>query len=703
MSSTLDGKVRSSSSDAPHMVGTTNQKQGGRHELRNPASRPHPQSQSSQPTRAEGGPKRSTDASVTQEKGESLSSNFGKLSLDNAKPRAINDTRNSSTETTTGNSSKRSRNRNKKERNSDKNVKTNEKVQEVESEEARLLAELEARKKAEEEAAAAELKRIAELQRQKEAAHAALLQAKIQLESKISSACQRLEANFVQVSEMHKQFRCRLHADKLASTRAKFQLDKKNLKSDLKKCTAFCKKIKTTTSWDGPGVISSMISDVESLNLTRYIEEIVSAFLECKMRVSDIPSLVHLCVAIHERYEEFRDLFIPKLISSVSYKANSSNDDVKQKRIFLRFLTELLLAGVIQDPKPIVRIVGDACGAPSLTTEKDRMADGGSYQVTDAHMVVAFAKAAGHEIFGVIASNVIVDTDLLKSAIAQYDSAACSNQVASDQDMSLESNTKKGPTVITNSVTHMEGSVENSNQYSVSLSCIELAKSILEKVMKVSETLAVSESVSALLRSHVAGAFKTLCVSYVNSHKKLVKLEKRCEEDRLLSGCLTEQREKGLADAQRLMETLEKSVETIADVLNETIPELIVEVEDSDTMNPNEGSGIELYKREGDRDVNLGPFDDEETRLFYCDIPDFLCLIPPALLGYGVDEAEKLRASNALRFKSSDAQVDFEESVNLNTDAETFSSSGDSADDGAGPLNDDTTVSLNPENDGDGT
>jgi len=687
MSSTSDGRERSSLRDFQG-AGASNQRQGGgRNEQRNSANRPPSQT-------FDAGLNRNADSFTTQEKGDLLSNSFGKLSVDASNPRTKHDTSNSSSETTATGSSKRFRNRHKKERGEDPNAKIDEKVTEVESEESRLLALLEAQKKAEEEEAAAEVKRIAELQRRKEAEHAARLQAKAQLESKISAACQRLEANFVQVTDVHKQWRGRLSLDKLVSTRASFQLNKKNLKSDLKKCTAFCKKIKTTTLWDAPGVISSMIGDVETLNLSRYIEEIVSAFLECKMKVSDISSLVHLCVAIHERYEEFRDLFIPKLISAVSSKAIASNDDIKQKRIFLRFLTELLLAGVIQDPKPIVRIMSDACGAPSSATDKDKNVDAGSYQVADAHMVVAFAKAAGHEIFGVVASNVIEDMDLLKSAIATNDVTASNTQIVSDQELPLAPIEDGCDTVKAN----MEGSAEDSNQYLVSHSSIELAKVTLNKVMKISDTLAVPESVSSVLRSHVRGAFKTLCVTYVNTHTKLVKLEKRCEEDRLLSGSLTEQREKGLADAQRLMETLEKSVETLADVLNDTVPTLVVEVDESDTMNQNESSGVELYKREGDRDINLGPFDDEETRVFYCDIPDFLSVIPPALLGYTADEVEKLRAANTLRFKSADLPADVEESVNLNADADTFSSSGDNLDDGAGVSNDEN----NPDNDGDG-
>jgi len=678
MSSSPDAKERVSSSGT--QAGVANQKRGGG---RISANRTQTKSI------VEIGPKGNADSALKDNEAN-LPTNFGKLSLSYThKPRPNDDTRNAHSETATDSSSKRSRNRNKKDRGDVLNTMVDEIIPEIESEESRLIALIEAQKKAEEDAAAAELKRTADIQRQNETKHLALLQAKLQLEFKISATCQRLQTNFLVVTDSHKLWRSRLAMDKLASTRANFQINKKNLKSDLKKCTAFCKKIKSTTSWDAPGLISSMIGDVEILNLSRYIEEIVSAFLECKMKVSDIPYLVELCVSIHERYDEFRDLFIPKLISAVSSKVNTSNDDVKQKRVFLRFLTELLLAGVIQDPKALVRIVSDACGAPSSATEKDKTLDVGSYQVADAHMVVAFAKAAGHEIFGVIPTNVLEDMNVLKSVIPKENAVA---STSSDQELLLETRTDN----IANDGND-KASIYDSTQYSVSHSSIELAATTLNKIMTACDALAVPESVSSIFRTHVTGAFKTLCVSYVNTHKKLVKLEKRCEEDRLLSGSLTEQREKGLADAKRLMETLEKSVEILADILNETVPPLVVEMEECDITNQNEGSGVELYKREGDRDSNLGPFDDEETRVFYCDIPDFLS-IPPALLGYTVDEVEKLRASNILRFKSADLPTDMEESVTLNADVDTFPSSGDSMEDG-------TVASIdeyNADNDGDG-
>ena len=61
---------------------------------------------------------------------------------------------------------------------------------------------------------------------------------------------------------------------------------------------------------------------------------------------------------------------------------------------------------------------------------------------------------------------------------------------------------------------------------------------------------------------------------------------------------------------------------------------------------------FELYKNQDEKDSNLGPFDDEETKAFYCDIPDFLTTIPPALLGYSTQEIERKQESNIQKYGS---------------------------------------------------
>jgi regulator of nonsense transcripts 2 len=136
----------------------------------------------------------------------------------------------------------------------------------------------------------------------------------------------------------------------------------------------------------------------------------------------------------------------------------------------------------------------------------------------------------------------------------------------------------------------------------------------------------------------------------VQTHHKLQKLERRCEQDRLLSGQLTANREKGLGDAHKLCESLQKSVEALSDCLNQPVPHLVEEQDDDNAALS--GTGVEVWTKDagGQSQEHLGPFDDEETRAFYCDIPDLLTTIPPALLGISEDEIERRKEVNAKKY-----------------------------------------------------
>lgn len=79
------------------------------------------------------------------------------------------------------------------------------------------------------------------------------------------------------------------------------EANKKQLKSDLKKTTAFVKKIRSINT-EG---LQQCIRDTETLNLTLYISEIVGAIVETAYKATDVPSMVKLCVDLHKRYEEF--------------------------------------------------------------------------------------------------------------------------------------------------------------------------------------------------------------------------------------------------------------------------------------------------------------------------------------------------------------------------------------------------------------
>ena len=87
--------------------------------------------------------------------------------------------------------------------------------------------------------------------------------------------------------------------------------------------------------------------------------------------------------------------------------------------------------------------------------------------------------------------------------------------------------------------------------------------------------------------------------------------------------------------------TSNKDGETNVENENSTIEEEENEVAEGS------GVGVELWTKGGDDDGagDYGPFDDEETRVFYSDIPDLLTTVPPALLSMSVEEIEKRLAA----------------------------------------------------------
>lgn len=49
----------------------------------------------------------------------------------------------------------------------------------------------------------------------------------------------------------------------------------------------------------------SLENDVRTLNLTKYLSEIILGILEAKLKPADIPSLMSVCSEIQRRYRKF--------------------------------------------------------------------------------------------------------------------------------------------------------------------------------------------------------------------------------------------------------------------------------------------------------------------------------------------------------------------------------------------------------------
>lgn len=523
------------------------------------------------------------------------------------------------------------------------NNKNNNKPKISEEERKRLAEEerqAEERRKAEERAAQA-------LKAQQAALEARRKEQK-EREGAVREATELFKTAVVDMAKEHKASRTELETESLLAARKEFEASKRKLKTDVKKCTAFVKKVKSGSAWSmKPADIQR---DVASLNLSRYVDEIVAALLESNYKVADIPIIVALCKSMHQRYKDFLPALLSGLWKVVHSKPNA--ETAKLRRIYVRLLTEFILSGLVTETKPLVKCVAEATGG-----KKDENGTA-NYVVQDANLVVAFSKAAGFEIFGVTPTSIRAAKATIKQEQARCNAAAA--EQPQPQAASAESTENKDSPAPSSADAVEKGP----STMDVDEGPVLVTKEVMAEAVRMMDEAeislkerAISPDASDVFCRHCVGAYQFLSKALVQTHTKLQKLEKRCEQDRLLSGSLTEAREKGLADARKLKESLQKSVEALSDVLHQPMPQL----EEEDDEEQEAGLGVEVWTKDnGDGDNNFGPFDDEETRAFYCDIPDLLTTIPPALLGMTPETIERRKLENAEKY-GENAEADLSE------------------------------------------
>ena len=182
----------------------------------------------------------------------------------------------------------------------------------------------------------------------------------------------------------------------LLSSRARHRENIKQLKSDLKKSTAFVKKLRVVS----PDGLIGCIRDTETLNLTLYISEIVMAILETNYKATDVPSIVRLCGCLHRRYEDFTPPLITGLNESLmSGDSAGDKDDSKKKRIQLRLAIELFQDGILTDEPFLVKLLRKiTCkskGSPSPN------------QAVDLVGLTSFVKYGTESVFGYTPKRII--------------------------------------------------------------------------------------------------------------------------------------------------------------------------------------------------------------------------------------------------------------------------------------------------------
>ncbi|EGT38568.1 hypothetical protein CAEBREN_03289 [Caenorhabditis brenneri] len=119
----------------------------------------------------------------------------------------------------------------------------------------------------------------------------------------------------------------------------------RSLDSTLKKTTSFMKKVKLLSAASVPG----LIEELSKLNLSKFVEEMASGIIETKLKLSDIPKVTELCLAISAKYSNFSEQMAGEFKKVLPVKKSDKIANVAKLRVDIIFLAELCLCGVFNE------------------------------------------------------------------------------------------------------------------------------------------------------------------------------------------------------------------------------------------------------------------------------------------------------------------------------------------------------------------
>jgi regulator of nonsense transcripts 2 len=208
----------------------------------------------------------------------------------------------------------------------------------------------------------------------------------------------------------------------LKGVREGHEKNRGNLKSDLKKCTTFVKKIRTIT----PEGLAQCVREVGTLNMSLYLEEIVAAIVESNFKSTDVPPLVKLCVQLHQMYSEFTPPLLGGLREAL---LEVGEENGKRRRIQLRFLVELFQAGVARDEEFFLQLLRHLLGKASRSKPSagQKAGPGG----VDVAGLVTFVKYAAEPLLGHVSKKTLGLVAAAGSSAAELEGMGLRTSLAS--------------------------------------------------------------------------------------------------------------------------------------------------------------------------------------------------------------------------------------------------------------------------------
>jgi len=158
----------------------------------------------------------------------------------------------------------------------------------------------------------------------------------------------------------------------------------RSLSSTIAKCSAFTKKCAKL----GSDSLDSLVKELRSLNLNKYVSEVASSIASAPLRPTDLDAAVVVCSELHQLYADFSQELSQCLLRLIS---PSSKTDLAQRRVALRLFTELFIAGVFTDQAALTSMVKE-----TLDTK-----DAKQLPLT-LQLTLSFVRSGGRDILGLI-------------------------------------------------------------------------------------------------------------------------------------------------------------------------------------------------------------------------------------------------------------------------------------------------------------
>lgn len=166
------------------------------------------------------------------------------------------------------------------------------------------------------------------------------------------------------------------------------------LDSSLKKNTAFVKKLKQFTATQ----LDSLLKDMATLNLTKYISEVSSALSEAKLKLTDVSAAIVLCNHLHRIYADFAPAFYENWQKLLCVKPNEKVQNASKLRVDLKFFAELISVGIFSN-KMGLPLLGQTL-TMLIAQDKD--------EFNNLSIILSFCRHCGEEYAGLVPKSVVV-------------------------------------------------------------------------------------------------------------------------------------------------------------------------------------------------------------------------------------------------------------------------------------------------------